>query len=122
MGTVFKKGGKYLRYSEHTTHTGTHRSAKWVDELQLATVFHTQPPLRLRQDEQLQYAERLEATETRTVTLTPNAPAQAPAKAATKERVMVFPKGSIVKFDGIPCELLQDTPYESAHFRAKTAG
>lgn len=72
MGAVFKKDGKYLRYSEHTTHTGTHRSAKWVDDLQLATVFHTQPPLRLRQDEQLQDAEKLEATETRTVTLTPN--------------------------------------------------
>lgn len=73
MGTVFKKEGKYLRYSEYTTHTGTHRSAEWVDDLQRATVFHTMPPLRLRQDEQLQDAERLKATETRTVTLTPNA-------------------------------------------------
>jgi hypothetical protein len=73
MGTVFKKEGKYLRYSEYTTHTGTHRNAEWVDDLQRATVFHTMPPLRLRQDEQLQDAERLKATETRTVTLTPNA-------------------------------------------------
>lgn len=73
MGTVFKKEGKYLRYSEHTTHTGAHRNAGWVDDLQQATVFHTMPPLRLRQDEQLQDAERLEATETRTVTLTHNA-------------------------------------------------
>lgn len=73
MGTVFRKEGKYLRYSEHTTHTGTHRNAEWVDDLQRATVFHTMPPLQLRQDEQLQDAEKLEATETRTVTLMPNA-------------------------------------------------
>lgn len=73
MGSVFKKNGKYLRYHEHTTHTGTHRTAEWVEDLQRATVFHTLPPLRLRQDEQLQDAEKLEATETRTVTLTPNA-------------------------------------------------
>jgi len=72
MGRVFKKNGKYLRYSEYTTHTGTHRRAEWVDDLQLATVFHALLPLQLRQDEQLQDAERLEATETRTVTLTPN--------------------------------------------------
>lgn len=72
MGIVFKKGGKYLHYNEHTTHTGTHRYVSWVDDLQQATVFHRMPPLRLRQDEQLQDAERLEATETRTVTLTPS--------------------------------------------------
>ena len=39
-----------------------------------------------------------------------------------KERVLVFPKGTVVKFDGIPCELLQETPYESAYFRAKAEG
>lgn len=33
------------------------------------------------------------------------------------ETVLVFPKGTVVKFDGIPCLLLQDTPYESEHFR-----
>lgn len=73
MGAVFKKEGKYLRYGGHTTHTGTHRNAEWVDDLQQATVFHTMPSLRLRQDAQLQDAEKLEATETRTVTLTANA-------------------------------------------------
>lgn len=72
MSAVFKKDGKYLRYHENTTHTGTHRTAEWVDDLQRATVFHSLPPYRLRQDE-LKDAEKLEATETRTVTLTPNA-------------------------------------------------
>ncbi len=72
MSAVFKKDGKYLRYFESTTHTGTHRQAEWVDDLQMATVFHTLPPYRLRQDE-LKDAEKLEATETRKVTLTPNA-------------------------------------------------
>ena len=72
MSAVYKKNGKYLRYSEHTTHTGTHCVIKWVEDLQHATVFHMIPPHRLRQDE-LQGAERLDAKETRTVTLTPNA-------------------------------------------------
>lgn len=36
----------------------------------------------------------------------------------TKPRVVtVFPKGTIVKFDGIPCELLTDVPYYSATFQ-----
>ncbi len=72
MGIVFRKTGKYLRCSERTTHTGSHRDTEWVDDLQQATVFYGAPPLRLRQDEQLQNAERLEAVETRTVTLTLN--------------------------------------------------
>ena len=25
--------------------------------------------------------------------------------------VTVFPKGTVIKYDGLPCELLQDTPY-----------
>jgi hypothetical protein len=29
----------------------------------------------------------------------------------------MFPKGTIVKFNGIPCELLQDTPYYSETFK-----
>ncbi len=36
------------------------------------------------------------------------------------KRVLVFPKGTVVKFDGIPCELLQDTPYESATIRSRS--
>lgn len=35
-------------------------------------------------------------------------------------RVLVFPKGTIVKYGGIPCELLQDTPYESATIRSQS--
>jgi len=34
-----------------------------------------------------------------------------------KKVVLVFPKGTIVKFGGIPCLLLQDTPYESEHYQ-----
>ena len=35
-----------------------------------------------------------------------------------KSRVItVFPKGTIVKYDGIPCELLEDTTYYSATFQ-----
>lgn len=64
MATVFKKDGKYLKYNERTTHTGTHREAVWVDDLQQATVFYVPPPLCLPQD-----VERLEATENRTVLL-----------------------------------------------------
>ena len=30
-----------------------------------------------------------------------------------------FPKGTIVKYNGIPCELLQDTPYYSETFKGK---
>lgn len=29
----------------------------------------------------------------------------------TNKVVTVFPKGTVVKYDGLPCELLQDTPY-----------
>lgn len=59
MSVVFKKDGKYLRCSEATTHTGAHRTCKWVEDLQEATVFYSLPPYRIRQDE-LQGAERLE--------------------------------------------------------------
>jgi len=31
----------------------------------------------------------------------------------------MFPKGTIVKFNGIPCELLQDTPYYSETFKGR---
>lgn len=35
-----------------------------------------------------------------------------------KSRVVtIFPKGTIVKFDGTPCELLSDVPYYSATFQ-----
>lgn len=68
MGVVYVKDGKYLRYMEWQTHTGTHRQADWTGDLQQATVFHSLPPYRLRQDE-LKGADRLIATETRTVTL-----------------------------------------------------
>ena len=30
--------------------------------------------------------------------------------------ITVFPKGTVVKFEGVPCALLQDTPYYSATF------
>lgn len=69
MGTVFRKEGKYLRYSEYTTHTGTHQSIEWLDDIHCATVFYIRPPLCLRQNEQLQDAEELKAMETRIVTL-----------------------------------------------------
>ena len=29
------------------------------------------------------------------------------------KNVLCFPKGTVVKYDGIPCELLKDTPYYS---------
>lgn len=69
MSVVYKKDGKYLRYTERTTHTGTHRDAEWVDDLQQATVFHTFPPHQVWRTE-LKGAEPLDATETRIVTLT----------------------------------------------------
>ena len=30
-----------------------------------------------------------------------------------------FPEGTIVKYNGVPCELLQDTPYYSETFKGK---
>lgn len=36
-----------------------------------------------------------------------------------KRTVTVFPMGTIVKFDGIPCELLRDTPFYSATFQPR---
>ncbi len=69
MGVVYRKNGLYLQYSEHTTHTGTHRDAEWVENLNQATVFYFLPPYALRKDEKLDEAERLEAIEIRTVTL-----------------------------------------------------
>lgn len=32
-------------------------------------------------------------------------------------RVLVFPAGTIVKFNGVPCLLLRDSPYESETFK-----
>jgi hypothetical protein len=32
------------------------------------------------------------------------------------EKITYFPKGTVVKFNGIPCELLCDVPYYSATF------
>lgn len=66
MPFVFKKQGKYLRYSENTTHTGTHRLVGWVDRLQDATV-GAYLPLSLR--EELRDAEQLDVIVTRTVML-----------------------------------------------------
>ncbi len=34
--------------------------------------------------------------------------------------VTAFPAGTIVKYNGIPCELLEDTPYYSATYRPTT--
>jgi len=31
----------------------------------------------------------------------------------------MFPKGTVVKFNSIPCELLQDTPYYSETFKGR---
>jgi hypothetical protein len=36
-----------------------------------------------------------------------------------EEIILIFPKGTVVKFDGIPCELLHDTAYESNFFRQR---
>lgn len=41
-------------------------------------------------------------------------------KSNDSNRVLVFPKGAIVKFDGLPCELLQDTAYECETIRARS--
>lgn len=66
MQSVYRKQGKYLRFSESTTHTGTHRRIEWVDELKDATVFAWRlPSLR----DVVQDAEMLEVEETRTVVL-----------------------------------------------------
>lgn len=35
--------------------------------------------------------------------------------------ITVFPKGTIVTYNGIPCELLCDTPYYSETFRGRLA-
>jgi hypothetical protein len=32
------------------------------------------------------------------------------------DKITYFPKGTVVKFNGIPCELLSDVPYYSATF------
>lgn len=32
---------------------------------------------------------------------------------------LVFPAGTVVNFGGIPCRLLNDSPFESAHYSAK---
>lgn len=68
MSAVFKKDGKFLRYSEATTHTGTHRNAEWVEDLQQATVFYAPPPYQLRKDG-LAGAKRVEVLETRAVAI-----------------------------------------------------
>lgn len=70
MSAVFKKGGKYLRYSENTTHTGRHEKVEWADDLQSATVFNGWPPHRFRNE--IDGAERLEAVEARRVVLITN--------------------------------------------------
>lgn len=77
MPFVFKKQGKYLRYSENTTHTGTHRQVDWVDSLQDATV-GAHLPLSLRKE--LQGAEQLEVLVTRTVVLKSEAEADEAAR------------------------------------------
>lgn len=38
-GFIVEKDGKYLVYSEITTHTGTHRRERWVDNINEATLF-----------------------------------------------------------------------------------
>jgi hypothetical protein len=43
MSAVFKKDDRFLRYHQDTTHTGTHILSEWVDDLQIATVFHVPP-------------------------------------------------------------------------------
>jgi len=68
MSVVYRKEKKYLRYSEWQTHTGAHRKAEWIDDLQMATVFHGPPPHRV-QAYMLQDAEALPAKETRLITL-----------------------------------------------------
>jgi hypothetical protein len=38
----------------------------------------------------------------------------------SESKTTAFPKGTIVKYGGVPCELLQDTPYYSKTFSAET--
>lgn len=43
MPKVFKKDGKYLIYSESTTHTGTHRNVSWTTDLNKASTLNYIP-------------------------------------------------------------------------------
>lgn len=42
-GFIIEKDGKYLVYSETTTHTGTHKREEWVDDVNRSTLFHYIP-------------------------------------------------------------------------------
>lgn len=66
-GIVYRLDGGYLKYSESTTHTGTHYKFEWVDYLQDATVLYGPLPYILRPA--VEHAEKLPAKETREVHL-----------------------------------------------------
>lgn len=63
MGYVIRVDGSYLRRSAQTTHTGTHTTDEWVTDVDRATVFY-----RPVMCSEIGY-EKLEAVESRTVTL-----------------------------------------------------
>ena len=48
------------------------------------------------------------------------APRERPAikVGADSRALLIFQKGTVVKMGGIPCELLQDTPFYSEHYLA----
>ena len=66
---VYKRGDQYLRYNERTTHTGTHRSAHWDPDINLATVWYGTPGYMTRQIIQVDESERVEVQVVRTVTI-----------------------------------------------------
>ena len=48
------------------------------------------------------------------------APRESPSSKVVEDGkpLLIFPKGTVVKMGGIPCELLQDTPFYSEHYLA----
>lgn len=67
QGIVYKMNGQFLKYTEATTHTGTHHHVTWIDNLQEATVLYAPLPYALRST--IEFATKLQATEHRTVYL-----------------------------------------------------
>lgn len=67
-GTVYRKEGKYLRYSEALTHTGSRYRAEWVNDLQHATILYGPLPYSVRMSSLLG-ADQFVAMEQREITL-----------------------------------------------------
>lgn len=71
MGTVYKKDGLFLVRSETDTHVGFNTRFTWALDVNDATVFYGEHGGRAEMlAEVTASAEALEATETRTVTIT----------------------------------------------------